>query len=118
MLLVSSIALDRILRPIARSTDCGRVARAFADALIEGDAHLARSLAVTDASIDDWMSVRRGFSCPFSFFDETGIGMVCGYGAAGESNKWSCGSSYACLRGTTTSTLIQSKLELKPKGVG
>jgi hypothetical protein len=118
MLLLSSIALDRILHPITRSTDCGEVASAFVHALMTGDARLARSLAVSDAGIDRWMSTRRGFSCPFSLDIESSVGtMVCGYGSPDEPNEWSCGYSFICtLRGGYKFSASQIELKGKPDG--
>lgn len=69
--------LPRFLYPVSRSTDCGWGARAFTDALMTGDARLARSLTVSDAGIAAWMAARRGVSCPFSWDDETSTGLVC-----------------------------------------
>jgi hypothetical protein len=99
ILFALGLVLEGILDPVTRSTDCGRVARAFADALRNGDARLARSLAVSDTGIDDWMSVRRGSSCPFSLdIDAYDAPMVCSY-SNDDAATWSCGYHYLCRLG-------------------
>ena len=110
------IVLPRILDPVTRSTDCGRVARAFTDALMTGDAGLARSLAVSDAGIDAWMSTRRGFSCPFSLdFEAYDSSMVCG--SSNLSTEWDCGFHYFCrLGGRYLFRIAGIELEQKAEG--
>lgn len=110
------IMLARLIYPVSRSTDCGRVARAFTDALMTGDARLARSLAISDAGIDAWMSARRGVSCPFSWDDETSTGLVCGAEGPEGSEQWNCGFSYACIRRDYYFTLESLELEQMPDG--
>ncbi len=111
------IVLPRNLDPVSRSTDCGRVARAFTDALMTSDARLARSLAASDAGIDEWMSERRGFSCPFSLdLEAYDSSMICG-----SSNKypteWNCGFHYFCrLGGLYLFSLEPIELEQKAEG--
>ncbi len=110
------IALPRILDPVTRSTDCGRVARAFVDAIRTGDARLARSLAVSDAGIVEWMSTRRGFSCPFSLdLEAYDSSMVCG--SSNLSTEWNCGFHYFCwLGGRYLFRLERIELEQRAEG--
>ena len=105
------------LDPVSRSTDCGRVARTFADALRTGDTRLARSLTVSDAGIAEWMSARPGFSCPFSLdLDAYESGMVCGY-SGNDPDEWNCGHHYFCwLGGRYLFRLETIELEQKVEG--
>ncbi len=109
--------LARLIDPVSRSTDCARVAGAFTDALMTGDAGLARTLAVSDAGIAEWMSARRGFSCPFSLDIEASVGsMVCGSGNNAPT-EYSCGFSYFCgLGGSYLFRLETIDLEQKAEG--
>lgn len=116
LLLLSAILVTRIIEPVERSADCGQVARAFVDALMNGDARLARSLSISDAGIDGWMAVRRGVSCPFSWDEETSTGMVCGVDEREGAEKWNCGFSYACVRRDYYFTLEVIELEQTPDG--
>jgi len=111
------IVLPRILDPVSRSTNCGRVASAFAEALRTGDARLARSLAVSDAGIVEWMSVRQGFSCPFSLdLDAYESGLVCGH-SDNAPDEWNCGHQYICwLGGWYLFRLETIELEQKVEG--
>ncbi len=111
------IMLPRLIYPVSRSTDCGRVARAFADALMTGDARLARSLAVSDAGIDAWMAARRGFSCPFSLDIEAyESSLVCG-SSNNAPTEYSCGYNYFCgLGGSYLFRLETIDLQQKAEG--
>lgn len=111
------IMLARLMDPVSRSTDCVRVARAFTDALMTGDARLARSLTVSDAGIDAWMSARRGFSCPFSLDIEASVGsMVCGSGNDAPT-EYSCGFTYFCWLGGSYLFRLET-IDLQQKAEG
>lgn len=111
------ITLPRLIDPVSRSTDCGRVARAFTDALMTGDARLARSLAASDAGIEEWMSARRGFSCPFSLdIEASESSLVCG-SSNNASTEYSCGYNYFCrLGGSHLFRLETIELDQKAEG--
>lgn len=116
LLVFAYILISRIVDPVERSADCGRVAWAFVDALMEGDVRRVRALSASDAGIDRWMATRRGVSCPFSWDDETSTGMVCGVDERARSEKWSCGFTYACIRRDYYFTLEAVELEQTPSG--
>ena len=105
-----------IVDPIERSADCGRVARAFVDAPMEGDARIVRALSASDAGIDRWMTTRRGVSCPFSWDDETSTGLVCKVDEREASEKWSCGFSCACVRRDYYFSIQAVELQQTPEG--
>ncbi len=116
LLLLSYILISRIVYPVEHSADCDMVARAFVNALMEGDARLARALSVSAAGIDRWMATRRGVACPFSWDDETSTGMVCGVDECQAPEEWSCGFSYACIRRDYYFRVEAVELEQTPEG--
>ncbi len=111
------IVLPRILDPVSRSTNCGRVASAFAEALRTGDDRLARSLAVSDVGIEEWMSARRGFSCPFSLdIEASESSLVCG-SSNNAPTEYGCGFYYLCSLGGSYLFRLET-IDLQQKAEG